>query len=114
MMSLVRCLIAAGPDVSQLPSALPTNTQQSLRGVMPILIAITGVVLGLVLWAVFVRKSPKYRKKGVLVDGPVQTNAEGRRRRRRRHKDHRSRNPTRAETGGLPPVGSGGVNNPPL
>jgi len=109
----VRSLIAALPDAAQLPSSLNTSTQQSLRGILPIALAISAVVLGIIIWAVFVRKSPRYRRKGALVDGPAEDQSEGRRRRRRR-REHRSRNPTRAETGGLPPPGAGASEPPPL
>lgn len=112
MLSACR-LLAAIPDAALLPNALNNNTQQSLRGVLPIIVAIAGVLLGFVFWAVFIRKSPKYRKKGALIDAPAEEGS-GRRRRRRRRRDERSRNPTRAETGGLPPMGAGNSEPPPL
>jgi hypothetical protein len=67
-------------------------------------------VLGLgLIWAVFFRKSDKQKARGVITE----SKGSGRRRRRRRSKD-RPRNPTLANTGGLPPKGSGNLNPPEL
>ena len=112
-LSVCSLIAAAIPDAAQLPNALNSNTQQSLRGILPIIIVVVVVVTALLLWAVFFRKSPRYRKKGALLDGPAEESGEHRRRRRRR-RDHRTRNPTRAQTGGLPPQGAGGTEPPPL
>jgi hypothetical protein len=65
-----------------------------------------------VLWAVFVRKSDRSPGRGALVDGSG-GGASGRRRRRRKDK-RRSSNPTLAEVGGLPAIGSGDSSKPPL
>lgn len=114
MMRSVFSLLAAIPDSAQLPNALNSNTQQGLRGALPIFLAISGVLLGFVLWAVFIRKSPRYRKKGALIDAPAEEESGRRRRRRRSRREQRTRNPTRAETGGLPPKGAGNAEPPPL
>lgn len=111
MTPVARGLLAALPDAALLPNALPTQTRDSLRGVVPALAAVFVVVLILVFWAVFLRKSPSTRRRGALLDGEVpggRHSTSGRRRRRRR-REHRMSNPTRAETGGLPPAGSGGA-----
>jgi hypothetical protein len=112
-LSVCSLVAAAIPDAAQLPNALNPNTQQSLRGVLPIIIVVAAVVVALVIWAVFIRKSPRYRQKGALLEGEAEESG-GRRRRRRRRRDHRTRNPTRAQTGGLPPQGAGGSEPPPL
>lgn len=111
MMPVARGLLAALPDAALLPNALPTQTRDSLRGVVPVLAAVLAVVVVIVFWAVFLRKSPSARRRGALVDGEVsggRHTSSGRRRRRRR-REHRTSNPTRAETGGLPPAGAGGT-----
>jgi len=112
MMHSVRTLLGALPDSSLLPQALPTPTQGSLRGLAPVLVVLVLLIGVLVFWAVFLRKSPRTRHRGALVDGEVsggRYSSSGRRRRRRRHRDRRPTNPTRAEAGGLPPAGSGGT-----
>lgn len=89
------------------------------------LFAIGGVVVVVMLWAIFIRKRKdedsrrySYRGEGATTSASspgtprVVSNAEGtnqssegkRRRRRRRRRAHRPRNPTLAEAGGLPPV----------
>ncbi|MBN8248371.1 MAG: hypothetical protein J0L84_13130, partial [Verrucomicrobia bacterium] len=110
-MPSVRTLLGALPDSSLLPQALPTQAQGSLRGLAPVLVALVVLVAGLVVWAVFLRQSPRTRRRGALVDGEVsggRMSSSGRRRRRRR-RERRPMNPTRAEAGGLPPTGSGGA-----
>lgn len=104
-------LLAALPDSALLPNALPTQTQQSLRGVLPVLVSVFAVLALVVIWAVFVRRSPTARRRGALLEGepPGGRHSSSGRRRRRRRRDHRPSNPTRAETGGMPPVGSGGA-----
>lgn len=62
-----------------------------------------------VVWAVFFRKSDRDPGRGALVEKP--SGSSGRRRRRRKE---RRRNPTRAEVGGLPPMGAGDSSKPPL
>jgi hypothetical protein len=111
MMLPVRNLLAAAiPDSALLPDSLPTTTRLSLHGLLPIFAAIFLVVVGFTFWAIFLRKSPRSRQRGALVDSDPtneRMSSSGRRRRRRR-RDRRPRNPTRAETGGLPPPGAGG------
>ncbi len=62
-----------------------------------------------VIWAVFFRKSDRNPGRGALVEKTSSSN--GRRRRRRKE---RRRNPTRAEVGGLPPIGAGDSSKTPL
>ena len=110
-------LLLAAIAQGDLPSSLNTDAQLSLRGIVPILLVIAVVVGLIVFWAVYVRKSPRERQRGALLDGDSDSgriSSSGRRRRRRRAKERRPRNPTRAETGGLPPAGSAGVDDPSL
>lgn len=69
--------------------------------------------VGLFLWARFIRKRPRERGRrdrapyAIPIDTSPNDLGPGdrphHRRRRRRRRDHRTRNPTLAETGGLPP-----------
>jgi|SRR4051812_29779026 hypothetical protein len=66
------------------------------------------VVTVLFIWAVFIRKRGERRKK---YHYPSKTSGEGvievhRKKWRKRRKEHRPRNPTLSETGGLPPIRS--------
>lgn len=104
------------PDGTPLPKNLAPGAQHSLQGFFPIVLIVVLVILGLLIWAVFIRRRPKSRKRGVILDDSTLSGGEvsGKRRRRRRRREHRSRNPTRAETGGLPPKGSANVDEPLL
>jgi type VI protein secretion system component VasK len=88
----------------------------SFRNYLAICGAIALVTLLAVLWAVYLRKRKRRhsrrphsndRREGAP---PAQQDQQGepaagkRRRWRRRRRDHRPRNPTLAETGGLPPL----------
>lgn len=83
-----------------------------------VLMAVLGVLLLVVAWAVFVRKPGRGRRRerGRLTSAapPVESGGHSRRRRRRSER----RNPTLAETGGLPPLrddarpGHGGPSDP--
>jgi hypothetical protein len=85
--------------------------------------ALTVVTLLIVLWAAFIRKKKRTREHSqhhhhrrhrpeTAADSAVVAESQQteenpgreRRRRRRRRRDHRPRNPTLAETGGLPPI----------
>lgn len=98
---------AGTPDLLK-PSALrPSNDVLLLLG------AVTVLSLVFIAWAVFFRK-----RKEDLSNWKVQpsrhqsspsqheSSGHGHRRRRRRRREHRPRNPTLAETGGLPPARS--------
>jgi hypothetical protein len=110
-MNLSACsLLLAATAPGDLPSTLNTNAQISLRGIVPVLLGIAAVLAVVMFWAVYIRKSPRERQRGALLDGESDTgrmSSSGRRRRRRRNRERRPRNPTRAETGGLPPAGAG-------
>jgi hypothetical protein len=106
----------------QLPSGLDYGTRQTLSGTAPIIIAAGTIAALVVIWAIYLRKPARRRERGLLVESPSSSKAggsdsetgerSGRRRKRRRRDGHRTRNPTVAETGGLPPVGSGDSNHP--
>jgi hypothetical protein len=78
-----------------------------------LVVATAALLVGLVLviWAVFFRKKPEqiyeYPKPAKAREDAIDdTSADGerrRRRKRRRVRDHRPRNPTLHQTGGLPP-----------
>ena len=87
----------------------------ALREYVLVLGAIVLVTLVLLLWAAFLRKrrhrhSHNHHHHSSGQPATPETNAGDsvvephRRRRRRRRREHRPRNPTLAETGGLPPV----------
>lgn len=110
------------PKFLLLAAAIPVDT-----GVDPawrdwlivagVLMVLTGALL---VWATFIRKKPARRKRrhhhhhhhrhSESGNASAQTvsasHREGRSRRRRRRREHRPRNPTLAETGGLPPIRS--------
>jgi hypothetical protein len=92
-------------------SALPTGTRQMMGGMGAVFAAVFAVIGLCLIWAVFIRKPDTSRKRGALRDGPASSDAgrSGGRRRRRSSKE-RPRNPTLAETGGLPPRGAGDTN----
>ena len=118
MLTCVLLAASALDDISPMPS-------QRVPAVFYDALAIVGsaffVGLLLVLWAAYIRKP---RKRGAEsrrepVAMPVVTKAveevDGKRRLklRERRRDHRPRNPTLAETGGLPPVKSDDPAHPP-
>lgn len=112
----LQILAASLPDGTSLPKSLAPGAQHSLQGFFPIIFFVVCIILGLLVWAVFIRRRPKNRKRGIILDDETSSGGDesGKRRRRRRRREHRSRNPTRAETGGLPPKGSANVDEPPL
>ncbi len=120
-------ILAAGGIELQIPTSLDTPARSALGGMMPVLIAIFLIVAALVVWAVFIRKSPRRRERGRLVTSKPKAREEkdkdeddeedgdgSPRRRRRRRSRSRHRNPTLADTGGLPPLGAGDSKPPHL
>lgn len=119
-------ILAAGGIDLQIPTSLDTPARSALGGMMPVLVAIFLIVAALVVWAVFIRKSPRRRERGRLVASKAKAREEkdqdedddegdgSHRRRRRRRSRSRHRNPTLADTGGLPPLGAGDPKSPPL
>lgn len=106
----IQLLAAADSNLPTLPSGLDRAAQKALGGTSAIMVAVV-LIFGLVLiWAVFIRKPERSSERGRLTDASA--GSSGRRRRRRQS---RQRNPTLAETGGLPPIGSGNsgeINSP--
>ena len=91
-------------------------TRSVMRDSLIVVGAAVGVAILLFVWAVYFRKPRKHTPgrnvaesrssgKAELVKTEVVEGSSGRRksRYRRRRREHRSRNPTLAETGGLPP-----------
>jgi hypothetical protein len=93
------------------PNKAPNQLVPSL---LILIVVILVVIAALVLWALFVRKPREVRSATHKTHAtpPVSETPDGRlrvrKKHRRRRREHRMRNPTLAETGGLP--GSG---NPP-
>ena len=108
------------PLLGQIDLRPSTSTSKLPTLLLPDLLLILGVGLGLMLilllWVVFVRKRKAPRSSGRITyrtgvieegDAPKDDSGHGRhhhRRHRRQRRDHRERNPTLAETGGLPPL----------
>jgi hypothetical protein len=80
------------------------------RETLLVIVAILTVAATVFVWAAFVRKRPKEIRSSRVIAEPGRKSgrygSSGRRRRRKRrpnHPDNFGRNPTLAETGGLPP-----------
>jgi hypothetical protein len=108
-------IAAATPDLEELTSGqTPSKTPMfgpMVRDISLILAAVVLLTAVLIYWAAYVRK-PKGRNSRSrnassasheVAPRPAEKSSSSRRRRRRRRRDHRPRNPTLAETGGLPP-----------
>jgi len=106
-------LLLQAPQI-EIPARPAATSWSKLPGLGSDILLILGVgfvlFLILVVWAKYFRKKPRRHHSH---SGPVNSqafqeaeddHAEGHRRRhKRRRRDHRPRNPTLAETGGLPP-----------
>lgn len=96
-------LAVAAPELPDLARGAGGKGPGSASMLAIVLMAVLTVVLFVVLWAVFIRKPAKAAERGRLVDATSRSSGEGSGgRRRRRKKERRGRNPTLAETGGLP------------
>jgi len=91
--------LAAGPTLPTLDGV----SRNMLSGVTPVVFVGFGVLFVVVIWALFLRRSPRDPRDRFLTDDAPSS---GRRRRRRPRREHRPTNPTLAETGGLPPAKS--------
>jgi len=101
-------------DVIRNWSRMDTTTRDAIL----VFGALTVVTLIIVVWAAFIRKKPRepsshqyhrhrpaaQAEAAAVSQEAVEEPGRERRRRRRRRRDHRPRNPTLAETGGLPPI----------
>lgn len=98
-------VLAAATD--ELPKGgIDLGFKNSLNGAVPVIIAALVVLFAFVLWATFLRRSERRRQRGEIIEGPLPSRgsrSSGSGKRRRREKG-RPRNPTLAETGGLPPI----------
>lgn len=106
--------IAALTQQDLLQTSAASGTKEAL------LVVLASCVVGFIflVWAAFFytrrrrRKHRPHHRHDRTADAPTTANAKSetesesrhRRRRRRRRRDHRPRNPTLAETGGLPPI----------
>jgi len=102
-------LMLADSAVPELPTGLKFEAQKAFGGSSVAIFAGLAVLAVGVIWAVFFRKSDKQQARGVISE----SKGSGHRRRRRSSKD-RPRNPTLADTGGLPEKGTGNLNPPEL
>ena len=104
---------AVNNPLDALPVQPAPRTLLGMRvGDMMVLIGIaTLLALALLIWAVFIRKPKRESSERVynsrqyveeLEDGTIRK----RKKRKRQRRDHRGRNPTLAEVGGLPPLKS--------
>lgn len=94
-------------------TALETSKPSISRETILVLVAIGVLSAILLIWALFIRKRPKdVHGSKVIVESDRKSQrygSSGRRRHRKRrpnHPDNWGRNPTLAETGGLPPLRS--------
>jgi hypothetical protein len=124
------CLLAQLDGLNPLNPTAPVTKGTGLLFMDIMVIIATGLALGLMLllWArYYVRQRKRHSHRhehradplpGVSLDGPEgdeERDHHGRRRRKRRlRRDHRPRNPTLAETGGLPPPKTEPTSNSPL
>ncbi|HTI69942.1 MAG TPA: hypothetical protein VMF06_08250 [Candidatus Limnocylindria bacterium] len=97
----------------QVPTSLDKAAKTALSGGFAVVAAVLVVIVAIVFWILFVRKTPRpNRSRGTLLEDAPQS---GSRRRKRRHRQHTPRvaNPSLAQTGGLPPLGAGEQKPPP-
>lgn len=97
------------------PLPLPGPMTPLMRETLIVIAALLLVALGLLFWAGAIRKRRRRRSaphrphyshhsSGHSEDGDESSHSSHSRRRHRRRREHRPRNPTLAETGGLPPI----------
>ncbi len=108
------------PDVIVTWKKIGPGTREGLM-VFGALFLVISLVFG---WAIFVRKRRRRRKhhyhhpskkpRGDASDGSNSDEPAAKRKLRRRRRDHRPRNPTLSETGGLPPIRPDGSAGPSL
>jgi len=94
------------------PGSSPFRTHGTLEDVMLVMAVIFCLLLVLLFWAKYLRKRSRHHSSGRVDSHVIEGEGAGseggshhhRHRRHRRHRrNHRPRNPTLAETGGLPP-----------
>jgi hypothetical protein len=97
-------MIAAAPNLPEALRVVREAGPDSTGAYALVLMAVLGVLLLFVVWAVFIRKPGRGRRRerGRLTSAAPPAEPGGKSRRRRRRSERR--NPTLAETGGLPPL----------
>jgi len=110
---MLKFLFAQMPiDSKDLLPKSPFHPDKTILGEQGMLILVTAGVIcaALLVWAMFLRKRPKELRGSRVIAEPDRKSqrigSSGRRRHRKRrptHPDNFGRNPTLAETGGLPP-----------
>jgi hypothetical protein len=117
-MSMLRPLLAQELTPTDVLSGSRHWMGLTVKELVAVLGAVALVTLLLFLWAVYVRKKPHRHShhhhhhspdpeeaSASSIDSDSEVSGERRyRRKRRRRREHRPRNPTLAETGGLPPL----------
>ena len=96
----------------KLPETAPLSaTKGTLRDILLVLVCLALLSMGLLLWAAFVRKRKRHssgHSHHITTTAAVGGKGTEPRKRRHRHRRRRSasypRNPTLAQTGGLPPI----------
>ena len=103
-------LTLAAADLNNLRSLQRTSPAKTGLGI--VFGAIVTVVVAVLIWVIFFRKredpsARRYREhftRSAEIQSNSPENKESSRRRKKRRREHRQRNPTLAETGGLPPL----------
>jgi hypothetical protein len=96
-------------DLAKVRSKLPVSNERgaylspAARDVVLIVLAVFFIALVSILWAVYLRRESRRDRRSPTIVEPSAIPFK-RRHRRRKRKESVSRNPTLAETGGLPPV----------
>ena len=111
LVELLAAVDLANPS-SPAPGAPSKPFGEALLEMWPILAAVFGLALLLLLWARFARKSRHHGQGDADMAAEGGWVKSGRRVRRSSHPE-RPRNPTLAETGGLPPLRSETPPSPP-
>src|SRR5262245_16442477 len=105
----------ANVDVTTRLESVTKTTKMVMADTLVAFVAGGVICSAIALWAIYRRKRRKHVTGGEKVYRPNQSSVEEeaeaeetrrRYKRRVRRRDHRARNPTLAETGGLPPVRS--------
>lgn len=109
-------VIAAVPDLAEMSRTGFFSGPDSSGTIARVMFAVLAVVVLVIGWAVFLRKPARHRERGRLVDAAPPEKESGSKSGRRRHRRrmHRGRNPTLAETGGLPALRDGSGPEPRL
>jgi hypothetical protein len=110
-MSIPKLLFIAADLMDEVKPANPEKTIIPGIGDVFLIVAVCAAIgVGVLIWAVFLRGASR-RNRESLRTAPASSSS----RRRKRKQRYTNRNPTLAETGGLPPIREEGPGkNPPL